>query len=43
MRKKILIAVSIFLGMIIFLNSSYAIIEKVQDENIFQNTPAVII
>ena len=43
MRKKILIAVSIFLGMIIFLNSSYTIIEKVQDENIFQNTPAVII
>lgn len=41
-KKYIFIALFILFSML-FVNNSYAVIEQVEDENIFQNTPAVII
>ncbi len=44
LRKKIGIILSFLMFSLIFINVSYAVIEeKIEDENIFQNTPAVII
>jgi len=44
LKKKIGLIVSLLLFSLIFVHTSYAMIEeKVEDENIFQNTPAVII
>lgn len=43
-KKKIALIMSLLLFSLIFINTSYAVIEeKVEDENIFQNTPAIII
>ena len=44
LKKKIYIIVSFLLFSLILVNTSYGMIEeKVEDENIFQNTPAVVI
>ena len=44
LKNKMVLIVTLVLFSLIFVNTSYAIIEeKVDDENIFQNTPAVII
>ena len=43
MVKKIAITLSLLFIAVLFVNISYAIIEQVEDENIFQSTPAVII
>lgn len=43
-KNKIALIISLLLFSLIFINTSCAVIEeKIEDENIFQNTPAVII
>lgn len=44
LKKKIVLVISFLLFSLVFVNFSYGMItEKVSDENIFQNTPAVIV
>ena len=43
MLKKRVIVIVFLLFSLVFSDFSYAVIEKVEDENIFQNTPAVIV
>ena len=43
LKKEIVLIVFFLLFSVIFVNTTYGVIEQVQDENIFQNTPAIII